>query len=186
MRAAFRVGVAAAAILVGGCRQSEEQVLSELRHQMLRSCSDQTAAIGAQNPAFDTQKFCGCLTDKAIAGRSAAEVRQLFQDKEKMRAAARQASAECRPADAPDLPPLELDEPSAAVPENKQKGSERPRRPEPADRPTAGPTRPPSEGPIATPRPMPVPPAERPAPVPPGFGDQPPRSNAQAPRGATV
>jgi hypothetical protein len=186
MRAALSLGAATAAMMIGGCGQSEEQVLAELRHQMMQGCSGRMTPAVAGTPGFDVAAFCTCFTDKTLAGRSAAEARVLFADAEKRGAAARQAQAECQPADAPDLPPIELEVPRERATENKQKAAERPRRSEPAARPKGepAPARPSAEGPIATPRPMPVPPAQNratPAP-PPGFGTPAPRGNAQAPR----
>lgn len=188
-KAVWLATTAAAAILTVGCRQSEAEILGELRHQFVQSCVSQMAETAAKTPGFDTSAFCTCLTDKALADRSASEVSALFDDNEKMRAAARQASAECRPSDMPDLPPIEIDAPTRAqAGQNKQKAAERPRRTDNAARPKTAPaTTPGSAGPVATPRPMPTPDGPpggtRPA-TPPGFGPSPtpPRPNTQAPR----
>lgn len=186
MRVAFRVGVAAMALAGGGCRQSEEDVLVELRRQFLDQC---VAGAEAKGGAANAASFCACTTDRLLNGRSAADIQQLMKDGDRMRAAARDAGVACGTTEVPDLPPLQLDAPRAPASQNKQKGEERPRRAEPAGRPKAepAPRRSSADGPIATPRPMPVPPAQNRAapPPPPGFGSPPPpppRANAQAPR----
>ena len=185
MRVAFGIG-AAAAILVGGCRQSEEDVLAELRHQMMQRCSADMAAAVKANPGFDTQQFCGCLTDKAFAGRNVVQVRELFEDREKMVAAAREAALACRPANSPDLPPISLDEAPPASQNNSQNrqnsAAERPRRNGAAPRPRSPPApgRPRQDGPIATPTPVPQAPP-RPSPPPPAPTPPPPAPSPTPP-----
>jgi hypothetical protein len=174
MRKVLGLGAAATALMAGGCRQSEEDVLAELRRQMMQQCSAGSSAARAANPNFDAERFCGCVTDKAFAGRSVAEIQQLFDDPEKKRAAARAAGLACRPSDSQDLPPIELAEPAPAG-ENKQHAqAERPQRNQAAARPKAPPPRPRDPGPIATPTTGPVPPPAPPPATPPRPPSPPP------------
>lgn len=90
------VGLAIASVaLAGGCRQSDETVKAELRTQMMQRCTTDTAAQAAAVPGFDAQKFCTCVTDKAIGNRSVAELKKLFEDKTGTAAQGRKAGAEC-------------------------------------------------------------------------------------------
>lgn len=90
------LGVALIAVaLAGGCRQSDEKVKAELRTQMMQRCTTDVAPQAAAVPGFDAQKFCTCVTDKAIGDRSVAELKKMFEDKAGTAAQGRKAGMEC-------------------------------------------------------------------------------------------
>lgn len=68
--------------LVGGCRQSDDQVKAELRTQILERCAVTNAPRAAEDAKFDTQKFCTCVSDQMIGNRSLAEIRKLLENRE--------------------------------------------------------------------------------------------------------
>ena len=82
-------------VLLGGCRQSDEKVKTELRTQMMQRCTTDIAPKAAAVPGFDAPKFCTCVTDKAIGDRSVAELKKMFEDAASTAAKGREAGTEC-------------------------------------------------------------------------------------------
>jgi hypothetical protein len=90
------VGLAIASVmLVGGCRQSDETVKAELRTQIVERCTVANAPRAAEDPGFDTRKFCTCVSDQMIGNRSVAELRKLLESKEVAAEQGRQIGEGC-------------------------------------------------------------------------------------------
>ena len=73
MRIMLVLAVAAGAL--AGC-QSEEQVKQRLRAQAVEQCTSQ-AAQRQMAPGLDVNRFCACLADRTIAGRSVEELENM-------------------------------------------------------------------------------------------------------------
>ena len=59
--------------LLAGCGQAEQAALSQLRTQMADQCKSQMGAGGAEQATkqgIDPDRFCACLADKSLAGKS--------------------------------------------------------------------------------------------------------------------
>jgi hypothetical protein len=113
------VGLAIASIaLVGGCRQSDDQVKAELRAQILERCTVTNAPRAADDAKFDARVFCTCVSDQMIGDRSLAEIRKLLENKEGAAEQGRQIGDGCfkqqmsSASAAADTPPV----PSSPVP----------------------------------------------------------------------
>jgi len=87
--------LALAAGLAGGCKPSEDLVRNELRAQMMTRCIGDIAPKAKGVQGFDSQRFCTCVTDRAIGARSVAELKAMFEDKTGTAAAGRKAGSEC-------------------------------------------------------------------------------------------
>jgi hypothetical protein len=119
------LGAAIAAILlVGGCRQSDEGVKAKLRADIMQRCTTNIAPEVVKQAGFDGQKYCTCITDKAVGTQSVAELKKLFEDKAATAAQGRQAATECLAQQTPD-------------------GAPAPAAPAPAGAPAAAPATPP-------------------------------------------
>lgn len=78
--------------LLAGC-QSEASALAELRTELLEQCNSGIRAKGATEPGFDAGRFCNCLVDKTMKGKSLDE---LAKSENKAEAMGVQAGMECR------------------------------------------------------------------------------------------
>ncbi len=174
------LGLATAAIaLTAGCRQSEEDVRTELRAQFMQRCSTDIAPTAARASGFDAQRFCACVTDKALGDRSVAELKTMFEDQAGTAERGRQAGVECL-AQQPgtQLPPAGP-APPVALPEEPKEKEEEPEEPRERPRPREEQPGEPGRSPISTPTPPFVPPTPAPTPPPP-----PPPANQAEPRNA--
>ncbi len=90
MRIVITLGLASLALLAG-CR-SDEQILKEARASGLERCKSQ--AKSQQGMAgFDTDRFCTCLVDKTLTGKTVAQLENMKEAEQK--AAGEKAGAEC-------------------------------------------------------------------------------------------
>lgn len=80
-------------LLVAGCGAADEAVVEQLRSQTKQRCMDDIAPRATSIPGLNMDRFCNCVADKAIAGRSADELRQQWQNSTAEQG--RQAGAEC-------------------------------------------------------------------------------------------
>jgi hypothetical protein len=94
MRLALGLATVSLALL-GGCRESDEAVKAKLRADIMQRCTTNIAEQAAAQPGFEGEKYCTCITDKAIGGHSVAELRKLFEDKAATAAQGRQAATQC-------------------------------------------------------------------------------------------
>lgn len=77
--------------LLAGC-QSDEQILAEARKRGLEQCNNSAAAKQAA-PGFDVSRFCTCLMDKTLNGKSVAEIENMSEGL--MKSTAERNGAEC-------------------------------------------------------------------------------------------
>jgi hypothetical protein len=84
----------AAAVALTAC-QSEEQLKQTYRQQILSSCTTEMAPRMASMPGIDAQRFCTCIADRSVTGRSAEDLRKLEGDQASARQAGEQAAAQC-------------------------------------------------------------------------------------------
>lgn len=77
--------------LLAGC-QSNEQILAEARAKGLEVCNNSPAAKQAA-PGFDAGRFCTCLVDKTMAGKSVADLENMKEAEQT--ALGQRAGAEC-------------------------------------------------------------------------------------------
>jgi hypothetical protein len=94
MRVLVGLGVASM-MLAGGCRQSDETVKAELRTQIVERCAVTNAPRAAEDPGFDTRKFCTCVSDQMIGDRSVSELRKLLETKEVAAEQGRKIGEDC-------------------------------------------------------------------------------------------
>jgi len=95
MRVANGMMLVAAAALAGGCSPNEGEVKNELRAQMMSRCIGDIAPKAKGVEGFDPQRFCTCVTDRAIGERSVADLKAMFEDKTGTAAEGRKAGSEC-------------------------------------------------------------------------------------------
>jgi hypothetical protein len=119
MRLALGLAIVSIALL-GGCRESDEAVKAKLRADIMQRCTTNIAGQAAAQPGFDGEKYCTCVTDKAIGDHSVAELKKLFDDKAATAAQARQAATQCLaqqiPTDATERAGAEGNDQQAAAP----------------------------------------------------------------------
>jgi hypothetical protein len=77
--------------LLAGC-QSDEQKIQEARTRGLEKCNNSAAAKQAA-PGFDMSRFCTCLIDKTLAGKTVAQMES--QDESVTKAEGMRNGAEC-------------------------------------------------------------------------------------------
>jgi len=94
MRTSFGLIMLALAA-AAGCSPSEEEVKGELRAQMMARCIADIAPKAAGVPGFDGQRFCTCVTDRAIGNRSVADLKAMFEDRSGTAEEGRRAGSEC-------------------------------------------------------------------------------------------
>ncbi len=185
MRAAFGMLLLATTAMVGGCGQTEGQIRDEIRAQLMNRCGRDIAPGTADLPGFDSNVFCGCITDKAMGQRSVAELKSLFDEgsRPQLIAEGRQAATEClaqlsanaadKAAPAPEPANASTPAPAPAPAVERERPREkavepaapaRPRidevrdAPQPSTQPVAQPPAPPSAAtPVPPPRPEPEP-----------------------------
>jgi hypothetical protein len=77
-------------LALAGCGPSDAEIRNEVREGALNSClaADRTKAP----PGFDWRRFCTCVTDRIVAGRSGRELKQQAPSE----AERREAVALCR------------------------------------------------------------------------------------------
>jgi hypothetical protein len=109
-----------AIVAAGGCSKSEEVIKGELRTQMMQRCTTDIAPQASAIPGFDAQKFCTCVTDKAIGERSVSALKKMFEDKAGTAEQGRKAGAECLSQQMPGGVPAQ----AAAAPAGRTAGTE--------------------------------------------------------------
>ncbi len=77
--------------LLAGCK-SDAQIMQEARAQGLKQCNNMPEAKQAP-PGFDVSKFCTCLMDKTLNGKSRADIEKMGEGE--LKAAAERNGAEC-------------------------------------------------------------------------------------------
>jgi hypothetical protein len=90
MRISLILAGAAAATLVAGC-QSEAQIRQSVRDEIVRSCNSQSAQL----PGLDAARFCNCLADRSLQGRTLDDLRRWGEDKQAATKAGEQAGLQC-------------------------------------------------------------------------------------------
>jgi hypothetical protein len=90
MRILMALGLTSLALLAG-C-QSDEQIMKEARARGLEQCNNSPAAKQAA-PGFDVSRFCTCLMDKTLNGKTPADIEKM-NDSE-IKASAERNGAEC-------------------------------------------------------------------------------------------
>jgi hypothetical protein len=108
MRVLFGLGLLPLALLAG-C-QSNEQILAEARTRGLEVCNN-SPQVKQAPPGFDTGRFCTCLVDKTLAGKSVSDIENM-KEAEQTALGAR-AGAECS---AEQMPATPAAAPAAAAP----------------------------------------------------------------------
>lgn len=93
MRIALGLAIVTLA-LVGGCR-SEEQTLADVRQQFITKCNSEGKAKGDVAPGFDVGRYCNCTADKALKGRSLADLEKMGEDNAAITAAFGPAAQQC-------------------------------------------------------------------------------------------
>ncbi|HEY0114867.1 MAG TPA: hypothetical protein VGB54_04020 [Allosphingosinicella sp.] len=77
MRIVLGLLAAAATIAIGGC-QSEASAKKQVREKAVSTCEADLQQRGPAAASLDAQKFCGCVADKMMEGRSVSDL-QKFQ-----------------------------------------------------------------------------------------------------------
>lgn len=86
---------AAALFLGAGCSQSEADAKAGIRNQIVTACKTQGEVYKAQVPNLDVDRFCGCMGDKFVEGKSVEQIRNFQSDKAGQERAGAQAGMEC-------------------------------------------------------------------------------------------
>ena len=81
MRLMLSAASAAALFLSAGCSQSEATAKAGIRNQIVTACKTQGDVYKAQVPSLDVDRFCGCMGDKFIEGKSVEQIRAFQADK---------------------------------------------------------------------------------------------------------
>ncbi len=90
MRILIALGLTSLALLAG-CK-SDAQIMQEARAQGLEQCNN-SAAVKQAPPGFDGSRFCTCLMDKTLNGKSRADIEKMGESE--IKSAAERNGAEC-------------------------------------------------------------------------------------------
>ena len=60
---------------LSACGPSDQEARNEIRQGLVNSCLGESGVRRAP-PGFDWDRFCGCVTDGVMAGRSTADLKQ--------------------------------------------------------------------------------------------------------------
>lgn len=90
MRILMVAGIASLALLAG-CK-SDEEILKEARTAGLERCKSQAKAQPTA-PGIDTDRFCECLVEKSMAGRSVKDLENMKEAEQK--SVGEKAGSEC-------------------------------------------------------------------------------------------
>lgn len=127
MRRSFGLLMLAAAACVTGCQASEDAVKGELRAQTMSRCLATIAPKAAGVPGFNGERFCACVTGRAMGNRSVSELKGMFEDKAGFAAEGRQAARDCLaqqlPGNRDAIPPAPSAAPAPGGNDAQAKGS---------------------------------------------------------------